>query len=368
MKKILLFSNTSWSLYNFRKNLIIELVKSKNEVVIISKQDYTTTKLKKIGCKFYNLSLERRGDNILNELLSLYKVYKLIKLIKPNILFNFTIKPIVYGSFISRILEIKTLNTLDGLGASLKLNFIKKIILLNFLRVSQKKVSKFFFVNLHDKNFFLQKKILEKKNIKLINGTGIDLDFFKFKKNSIKNKIKFLLISRLIFSKGVMNYLNAILKLPDKYKKVSSFSIVGLTDKNLKDSIPKKILESYAKKSNTKIKYDLKNIKSSIYNSNCIVLPTYYNEGLPRTLLEAASIGRPIITTNISGCKRIAKNNKNAFIYSIKKPDHLKKQIINFILLKNNKKIEMSRKSREIAKKFDEKKIITLYINFVNER
>ena len=165
-----------------------------------------------------------------------------------------------------------------------------------------------------------------------------------------------------------MNYLNAILKLPDKYKKVSSFSIVGLTDKNLKDSIPKKILESYAKKSNTKIKYDLKNIKSSIYNSNCIVLPTYYNEGLPRTLLEAASIGRPIITTNISGCKRIAKNNKNAFIYSIKKPDHLKKQIINFILLKNNKKIEMSRKSREIAKKFDEKKIITLYINFVNER
>ncbi|MAH97810.1 MAG: hypothetical protein CMA12_00465 [Euryarchaeota archaeon] len=368
MKKIVLFSNTSWSLYNFRKNLIIELLKKKNDVVIISKRDFTTSKLEKLGCKFYNLILERRGDDILNELIGLYKVYKLIKLINPDLLFNFTIKPIVYGSFVSRILDIKTLNTLDGLGASFDLNFIKKIILINFLRISQKKVSKFFFVNLHDKNFFLKYKILQKKNIKIINGTGIDLNFFKYKKNVIKKKIKFILISRLLFSKGVMNYLDTILKLPYKYKKFSSFSIVGLTDKNLKDSIPKKILEISAKKSNTKILYDLNNIKPSLYKSNCVVLPTYYNEGLPRTLLEAASVGRPIITTNISGCKRIAKNNQNAFIYNKKNPDNLRKKIINFILLKTNKKVQMSRKSREIAKKFDEKKIITMYINFLNER
>jgi UDP-N-acetylglucosamine:LPS N-acetylglucosamine transferase len=118
MKKIILFSNTSWSLYNFRINLIKKLIAQNYKVIILSNRDYTTKKLIDLGCSFYKIKLDRRGDNFLKEFITLFSIYKKIKLISPNFIFNFTIKPIIYGSLASRILNIKTLNTLDGLGAT----------------------------------------------------------------------------------------------------------------------------------------------------------------------------------------------------------------------------------------------------------
>ena len=127
-------------------------------------------------------------------------------------------------------------------------------------------------------------------------------------------------------------------------------------------------MRKYSNKSNIKIFYDVNDIKKLIYKSNCVVLPTKYNEGLPRSLLEAASIGRPIITTNVPGCQRIAKRNFNALIYDKKKPKDLSRCIIKFILMKKNKKIDMSLNSNEVAKKFNEKKIILKYIKLVDEK
>lgn len=368
MKKIVLFSNTSWSLYNFRRNLIIRLIKENHKIIIISTKDETTKKLKDMGCICQSISIERRGDNILSELSTLIKTYKIIKKLKPDIIMNFTIKPIIYGSLVSRILDIKTLNTLDGLGASFQINDYKKMILSFLIKISQKNVKRFFFVNSSDLNFFIKKKFLPKKKTQLIYGTGIDLNFFKYHKNLIRKNINFLLISRLLYSKGVINYLNSAKIILKKFKNKCSFLVAGKIDGNLKDSIPLNILKSFSNYSNIKIFYNVKNIKKLIQKSNCIVLPTTYNEGLPRSLLEAASIGRPIITTNVPGCIRISKNNYNAFIYDKKRPQDLVNCISKFILMKKSKKLDMSFNSYKIAKKFDEKKIILKYVKFLNEK
>ena len=368
MKKIILFSNTCWSLYNFRINLIKKLINNNYKIYILSNKDATTKKLTKLGCIFHNISIDRRGVNFLVEFNCLFKIYQKIKKIGPDVLFNFTIKPIVYGSLITRILKIKTLNTLDGLGATFQVNSIKKFIISFLLKSSQKKVNQFFFVNNDDLNFFIRKNYINKKRVKLINGTGIDLKFFKYKKNKFSKKIKFLLISRLLYSKGIMNYLKSAKEISKKNKNKSLFFIAGMIDNSVSDQIPKYILENEARKSNTKIYYNVQNIKKLIDNSNCVVLPTNYNEGLPRSLLEAASIGRPLITTNVPGCLRIAKNNINAFIYDRSKNDQLTKNIMKFILLKKNKKIYMSKNSNNIAKKFDVSKIIENYIKFLNDK
>ena len=368
MKKIIIFSNTSWSLYNFRKNLILELIKKKFKVIILSNRDETTSKLKDIGCIFYHIKIERRGSKILSEIFTLLKIYKIIKNIKPDILFNFTVKPIIYGGLVSRILKIKTLNTLDGIGAAFELAKFKKIILNYLIRLSQKKINNFFFVNSSDLNFFVKNKFILKKKTKLINGTGIDLEYFKYKKKLFQKKIVFLLISRLLYSKGVLNYLDSAVLISKNFKKKCLFYVAGKTDKDFKDSIPLLKLKKYQRHSNIKIFYNVKNIKNLIYKSNCVVLPTIYNEGLPRSLLEAASVGRPIITTNIPGCKRIAKNNYNALIYDKKRPHNLNNCIMKFILMKKNKKADMSLNSYKLAKKFNEKKIISKYINFINEK
>ena len=145
MKKIIIFSNTSWSLYNFRRNLLIELIKKKFKVIVLSSKDKTTKKLRDIGCSFHEIQMKRRGDKIFSEILTLFKIYKIIRKIKPDIIFNFTIKPIIYGSLISRFLNIKTINTLDGLGASFEINYFKKLILRLLIRLSQKRADNFFF-------------------------------------------------------------------------------------------------------------------------------------------------------------------------------------------------------------------------------
>jgi len=186
MKKIILYSNTSWSLYNFRKNLIKELIKKKNKIYIISNRDDTTKKLLKLGCIFYQIGLDRRGTSYLNEFKTLIKTFILIKKINPDYLFNFTIKPIVYGSLASRFLKIKTLNTLDGMGDTFKINTVKLYLLKKLLIISQQKIKLFYFVNENDKKFYLKNKFIKKNKIKVINGTGIDLSFFKFKKNVFK--------------------------------------------------------------------------------------------------------------------------------------------------------------------------------------
>ena len=366
MKKIILFSNTSWSLYNFRINLIKELIAKNYKVIILSNRDYTTKKLIDLGCSFYKIKLDRRGDNFLKEFITLFNIYKKIKLISPNFIFNFTIKPIIYGSLSSRILNIKTLNTLDGLGATFEINIFKIFVLKYLIKISQKKVKLFYFVNLNDLNIFLSKNYLKKSQTKLINGTGIDLNFFKFKKNKFSKKINFLLIARLLYSKGVIDYLEAAEKLSKKFKNKCSFTIAGIVDKEIKDHIPKKILEKKVKNSKTKIYYNVRDVRRLILKSNCVVLPTNYNEGLPRSLLEAAAMGRPIITTNLSGCKRVGKNNYNALIYSKLKQKHLLKMLTKFLLLKTSKKIYMSINSYKIAKKFDEVKIINKYKKFLN--
>ena len=368
MKKIILFSNTSWSLYNFRKNLIVRLIKENYKIIVISIKDETTKKLKNMGCIHQPITIERRGDKIFSELLSLIQTYKIIKKIKPDLLLNFTIKPIIYGSLVSRILNIKTLNTLDGLGASFEINKFKQLILSFLIKISQKKVNCFFFVNSSDLNFFLKKKLITKRRTKLISGTGIDLNFFKYKKNLIKKKIIFLLISRLLYSKGVLNYLDSARQISKKFKNRCTFFLAGKIDKNFKDSIPLPVIKSFSNFPNIKIFYNVKNIKKLIQKSNCIVLPTTYNEGLPRSLLEAASIGRPIITTNIPGCIRISKNNYNALVYNKKRPQDLAKYIIKFILMKKSKKLDMSLNSYSIAKKFNDKKIILQYVKFLNEK
>ena len=368
MKKIILFSNTCWSLYNFRISLIKKLIDQNYKIYILSNKDTTTKKLIKIGCVFYDISIDRRGVNFLDEIICLIKIYKKIKRISPNVLFNFTIKPIIYGSLVSRVLKIKTLNTLDGLGATFEVNFIKKHVISFLIKLSQKKINLFYFVNIDNLNFFIKKKYIDKKKTKLINGTGIDLKFFKYKQNKFSKKIKFLLISRLLYSKGVMNYLKSAEEIFKKNKNKCLFFIAGMIDNPVSDQIPKNILEKEAKKSNTKIYYDVQNIKRLIYNSNCVVLPTNYNEGLPRSLLESASIGRPLITTNVPGCLRIAKNNINAFVYNRSKNDQLTKNMMKFILLKKNKKIYMSKNSNNIAKKFDVSKIIENYIKFLDDK
>ena len=234
--KIVFFSNSSWSIYNFRKNLIKKLIKNGHEIIVLSSKDQSTTKLKKIGCRFFEIKIKNNKINIFNDLVLLFRIKKILKKIQPNFILNFTIKPLIYGTFIAGLLNIKAVNMMTGLGTIfVKKNYLTLIVILLY-RISFVNVYRVIFQNVDDKKFFNKLKIVNKKKSILSPGSGVDLNFFKFKKNIFKKKTKFLFLGRLLKEKGTLEFIKAVKKF-NKLKLNCEFQIVGNIDKKNPASI-----------------------------------------------------------------------------------------------------------------------------------
>ena len=365
--RIIFFSNSSWSIFNFRRNLIKNLINQNHEIFILSSKDSYTRLLKKMGCKFLKVKIQNNKINLLNDLLLLIKIKKIFSSIKPDYIFNFTIKPLIYGSFVAGLLNIKSVCMMTGLGTMfINKNWLTFIIIILY-KISFRKVNKVIFQNKDDRNKFLNLKIINKKRSILSPGSGIDINFFKFKLNKFSKKTKFLLFGRLLKEKGVIEFIKAS-KIIHKEKLNCDFKIAGNIDKFNSSSVSKKDLKYFLKnKNNTneKFQYDVRKILNW---SNCVVLPSY-REGTPRGLLEALSVGRPIITTNAVGCREVVLNNKNGFTSKVKNVNSLYKVIKKFHLLNSENKKKMSFFARFfVVKKFNDQKVIRIYNSIINEK
>jgi len=367
--KIVLFSNSSWSIYNFRGNLIKKLLKNKHQIIILSSRDKFTDKLKKLGCKFIEIKLNNNKIYPLAEFTIILKIIYIFFKIKPDLILNFTIKPLIYGSFAANILSIYVINMITGLGTIfIKNNFLTKLVI-KIYRVAFYNVNHVFFQNTDDQNIFFKNKIILKKKADLIPGSGVDLKYFKFYPLKKKQKTRFILISRILIEKGVIEYLNAAKKIIESYD--CEFILVGSIAENNSSSISKIIIDDYVKKGIIKYYGFSNNVKKYINHSDCVVLPSY-REGTPRILLEACSMGRPIITTNVPGCKNVVINGYNGFICSARSEISLKKSLLKFLDLNYNEKKKMSFNARKLVEmKYDEKFVIQKYlekIKYLNEK
>lgn len=357
--KIFFFSNSTWSIYNFRRNFIKEFIRKGHEVYIVSNKDYTTKFLKKIGCNFINLKFNTLNKNIFYELINLIKFIRIVKKIKPNIIYSFTLKPILYSSIASFFLNFRAINTFDGLGRLYdKKNFFSFLYLLTF-KIFSKNIEKTFLVNKNNYDFFLKEKILKKNKLELIKiGTGIDIKFYRFSK--IKDKKTFLFLGRYLPTKGIIEFCEAAKNIKKKRPELRFISAGNYNDED-KSLILISKLNSYRKY--VDFYFNLKDTRSLIKKSSCVVLPSYYNEGLNRSLMESLSIGRPIITSNIPGCKELLNNEKNGFKVVPRDLESLKNKIILFSNLKQNIINKMSNQCRKfIVDNYSDKKVINKYL------
>ncbi len=362
---ITLFSNTSWSLYNFRKEFILKLLNDKNQVQIISNRDETSKELVKMGCKFIPLKFDTLSKNPLKEILYLIKIFFLISKIHSDIYINFTIKPCVYFGIVNLYFKKKSISLFDGLGRSfIEESFFGKLIKF-ILKVSQKSIHKIILVNKDDIDFFLSQKILKSKNkIFHLKAPGLNVDNFNFKVRKIKkNKVlTFSFISRIMEEKGIIYFLKAAEYIKLNFR--SQFVVIGkIQCRKLKD-----IIDFYKKKKVIKYFPNQKNIKPKIIASDCIVLPSYYGEGLPRILQEANFFGRICITTNNVGCKDVILNNYNGFICKKQSLKDLTNKIKKVILMDKKKMSNMEKKAHFFIKKnFDKNTINNQFVKLIYE-
>lgn len=359
--KILIVTNSSSGLYKFRKELIKKLINKGNYVKIITPFNGFIDELEKLGCEFINIKIDRRGKNIFKEISLFLKYKQLIKKENPDIIISYTIKPNIYCGLISRIYKKDFFPNITGVGSIFqKESILKKLVCFTY-RISLKKSKKIFFENEYNNKIFIKEKICTKNNSIILNGAGVNLEEFKFESLSDFKNINFIFIGRIMKEKGVDELFYVIEEIKKEYKNIN-FLILGKLEENYKNKLKemeeKNLLKYYGVK---------KDVREFIKLSHCCILPSYH-EGMSNALLECASMGRALITSNIPGCKEAVVDGKSGFLTEVRNKEDLKEKVLKYINSTNNDKKKMGLASRKhIENNFDKKEVIDITFNNILE-
>lgn len=368
--KLVIISNISTSLINFRGELIKKWIDLDYEVYTLApgyKADHQET-LKNWGAETVEYSLNRSGLNPFKDLNSLINLAKLIKKINPDYIFAYTIKPVVFSSIISKQINLKGMYSLiPGLGyafngGGLKNKVVNKIAVLLY-NISLKNNNKVFFQNPDDLNLFVDLNLIDRKKTVLVNGSGVDIEEFYNTEPQTEN-ISFIIMARLLKSKGIIEYIEAAEIIKNNYPEVK-FTILGSPGSG-PDAVDMEYVEQASKKGIVNYPGRVEDVKSYIAQSSIYVLPSYYREGTPRSILEAMSMGKPIITTDNPGCRETVVDGKNGFMIPTKDHKILAEKMKYFI---ENREaiINMGKESRKIAEeKYDVHKVNKKIIENMN--
>ena len=362
MKNILILTNASQGLFNFRKELLDRLINEGNELYISTPNDNLEIiqKLKDMGCIIIETNLDRRGLNPIKDFLLFLKYFFLIKKRKPDIVLMYTIKPNLYGGVICRLLKAPYIITITGIGSLFQNKNLLSELVKKVYRFSLKKARCVFFQNKANLEFFKTNKIIG-ENYKLVNGSGVNLEKFFSKKPLEKKNITFLFIGRIMREKGIEEYLEVAKLLKNKYKNIE-FRILGAYE----EEIYKKKISELEKIEIVKYLGISNDVRKELEKVHCVINPSWH-EGMSNVLLEAGAMKKFLIASNIPGCQEIIINNETGFTFKKNDIEDLKNKIEEFINLSNDKYDEYIEKSYNYIKKnFDRKNIIKEYLNIIN--
>lgn len=369
--KILFVANVSRDLYNFRVGLMRALKNKGFEIVCVAPKDGFSEKFIKEGFRYISVErLKREEKGLFKNLLLILDLYRIYKKEKPLLVLHYTIKPNIFGNISAKLARIKSFSIVTGLGSFFVDKNITQILLKYLYRFSFCFTEKVFFLNKEDKELFIKDRIIVPNKVVLIKGEGINTELFspEFCKGYLKGNKKFifLLIARLLWDKGVGEFVESAKRVKEKYPN-TEFWLLGPIDKANPTAIPIEIVKDWEGKGIIKYLGVAEDVRPFICQSDVVVLPSY-REGIPRSLLEAISMGKPIITTDTAGCREVIEDGKNGFLVKVKDVQSLTNAIIRFIELQEEERNEMGRYSRKKAiEEFDEKIIIDKYLEVIQE-
>jgi glycosyltransferase involved in cell wall biosynthesis len=371
MAKVIFVGPNLRSIINFRKELIDKILECGHEVIVIaSNENLDATHvdcLKKIGVEFMGYPLNRSGLNVFFDLYSLFTLYKILIVKKPEVVLAFTIKSVIWVGLISHFFRsFKFFALITGLGYafnsdSLLSGPLKKIAS-SLYRISLIRSKGVIFQNIDDLNYFSNEKIICKSKSHKVSGSGVNLNFFEYKALP-KSELNFLMVARLLHSKGVLEYCYAA-EIMKKKNPELRFSILGGFDPS-PDGIKREIIDNFSESGVVEFIGEVNDVRPYIESCHIFVLPSYH-EGLPRSTLEAMAMGRPIITTNVSGCRDTVINGDNGYLVE---PRDINSLVCGIELILSNKSglVRMGHKSRRLAVEVFDSRLVNIdMINIMN--
>jgi len=357
-KTILILVNHDIVIYNFRKELVEALLEKDYKVIISCPYGISIDKLTKLGAIHIDLNIDRHGVNPIKDLKLLFHYKKIIKQHKPDVVLTYTIKPNIYGGIASRITKTPYVPNITGLGTAIEKKGILKFISTNLYKVALKKAHTIFFQNKENMNFML-KEAIKGKSQKLIPGSGVNIEEFSYINYPKDDILHFLFIGRVMKAKGIDYYLEAAKTIKEKYPN-TVFHILGGYEEDYRV-----ILDDYQSKGYIKYHGRVENVREYHKIAHAIVHPTFH-EGMSNVLLEAASSGRPIIASNISGCVEIIDEGVNGLKFEVKNQLSLNDVINKFINLSYEEKKQMGIKGREkVLMEFNREIVVNVYMEMI---
>lgn len=375
MRKIAIIGTISSSFYSFRADLIRSLILNGHQVYAFT-SEYTAddlNKIKSLGAIPITYELNRGGLNPLVDIISTYKLIKKIKKIKPDLVFSYFSKPVIFGTIAAKLAKVpKVIGMLEGLGYTFteqpegfnkKIQLIKKVQVLLY-KIALPQLDKLIFLNPDDPKDLLEQHTIKVNNVEVLGGIGLNLRDYPYKCiTNIQYPINFLFIGRLLKEKGIHDFVQAAKKVKEKYPE-TQFTVLGAIDTHNLGALQQSELDDLISSNIIHYSGHVNNVKDWIAGSHVFVLPSY-REGVPRSTQEAMAIGRAVITTDVPGCRETVENGVNGFLVPKWNPEALAEKMIYFI--EHPEQIEkMGYESYKIAQeKFDAEIVNQRLINIL---
>lgn len=366
-QKIIISSNAAWNLHNFRSGLIKALIGHGYEVTAVAPDDEYSARVRDLGCRFVGLPMDTHGTHPGRDLALLLRYLRVLRKEQPSVYLGYTVKPNVYGSMAAHLLRIPVINNIAGLGTT----FVEQRLVTRVVRGLYKcglvRSERVFFQNAEDQELFVRAGLARSDVADRVPGSGIDLArYIPSHPPARKGRpFRFLLVARLLRYKGVGEYADAARIVRKKFPDVEC-QLLGFVDEHNANAISRDEIKSWEGEGIIRYLGDTDDVPRFLADADCVVLPSFYREGVPRTLLEAAAMARPIITTDAIGCRDVVDHGLNGFLCTAKDPIDLAEKMMQMCSLPAEARLRMGRAGRrKVETEFDERLVIDKYLDAI---
>lgn len=368
-KRIAIVANTTWNIFNFRLNVIAELVKRGHQVIVIAPVDeFMEYKEKFPTVEHVALRiLDRDGKNPFKDVILIEELRRKYKRLKPDLVLHYTHKPNIYGAIAAHLNSITSIAVVTGLGYAFIHNGWVNRITKFLYKLTSKYHSKFIFENTDDLKLFIDNNIIEEEKGLSIKGCGVDTKHFQPSDNGVfSDKLIFTFIGRLLYDKGIIEFIEAAKEILSRYISVE-FWVIGEFDEGNPSTINKDEFVKWVNQGIIVYHGFVRDVRPFIKKSNCIVLPSV-REGMPRIVLEGMAMGKPIITTKTAGCRETVEEGVNGYLVDVNNSKDLTQTIEKFIALSDKEKANMGIAGREKAETIFNDEIIATQLCDIIEK
>jgi glycosyltransferase involved in cell wall biosynthesis len=365
-KLVAFVSNSAWSVYNFRLDVIRKLIEDGYDVLVIATTDEYTSLLKEAGCRFVHVHFNNRTNNPFDDFVFYRKLKNIYRHFHPDFIFHYVTKPNIYGSLAAASLGIPSVAVITGLGyAFARKNWLNRLVI-RLYRQALHKVNETWFLNQEDADRFLEQAIIDSNNFTVLPGEGVNTTRFRPEEKTQPAQpagiFEFLMSARLLRSKGIPVYAEAVKLLKAKGYAVHC-RLIGFFEKHHPDSLTSGDLQRWHKEGLIFYEGFAKDVRPFLKAADCVVFPSAYNEGVPRCLMEAASMELPVITTNTPGCKDVLINEVTGYFCKINDAADLAVQMEKMMGLTKEERKRMGHKGRELViSKFEISRVVAEYL------